>query len=253
MSDPQTPQHGAFPATQWTLIGRAGGEADQEALQELLNRYLPALRVHLISKYRIDAHRIDDLLQGFVCDKMLEKDLLARADKARGKFRSLLRSSLDHYVASSFRYERAQKRSKHRTLHLDAHEGMDIADPDGDTASPGFDAEWARTVLSHALDLMRADCGRIGRNDLWDVFQGRVVGPILRGEPPVPYETLIERFGFRSPTQASNTLITAKRMYARAVKKAVGPYAGDDGETELELRELMQVLMGNDPPSRHTP
>ena len=40
-----------FPATQWSLVGRAGhvtGSRRREALGTLLNRYMPAMRTHLV-------------------------------------------------------------------------------------------------------------------------------------------------------------------------------------------------------------
>ena len=42
----------SFPTTSWTLVGRAVADAAdpaalRQALTELLNRYLPALRAHL--------------------------------------------------------------------------------------------------------------------------------------------------------------------------------------------------------------
>ena len=101
---------------------------------------------------------------------------------------------------------------------------------------------WARSVISEALRQMQAECESSGRTDLWGVFQCRVVGPILEGAPPVDYRELVERFGFQSPTQASNALTTAKRMYARALRSAVGEYARDEHEIESEIEELKGIL-----------
>jgi hypothetical protein len=58
-----------FPVTRWSLIARAGANADsttRQALDELLRRYLPALKTHLVLSRRLDADRADDLLQSFV-------------------------------------------------------------------------------------------------------------------------------------------------------------------------------------------
>ena len=81
-----------------------------------------------------------------------------------------------------------------------------------------------------------------GRQDLWGVFQCRVVGPIMEATPPVDYKQLVERFGFQSPTQASNVLTTAKRMYARALRSAVGQYADGHDAIESEIEELKGIL-----------
>src|ERR1700677_2779450 len=82
-----------FPVTRWSLVVRA---ADTDAgikriaLTELLEKYLPALRSYLRLSKRLDADRADDLLQSFLASKVLDEDLIERADQRRGKFRTFL-------------------------------------------------------------------------------------------------------------------------------------------------------------------
>ena len=76
-----------FPSTQWSLVGRAGqmtGERRREALATVLHRYMPALRAHLVLGRRIPPDRADDLIQGFIADKMIEQNLLSTAEQNRG-------------------------------------------------------------------------------------------------------------------------------------------------------------------------
>src|SRR5882762_2956273 len=73
-----------FPSTQWSLVGRAGhitGTRRREALGTLLRRYMPALRAHLVLAKRISPDHADDLVQGFVTDKMIEQNLLGKAQE----------------------------------------------------------------------------------------------------------------------------------------------------------------------------
>ena len=67
----------------------------REALGVLLRRYVPALRAHLVVQKRVPRDAAADLIQGFVCDKVVEQGLLAGADRCKGKFRSFLRTALD--------------------------------------------------------------------------------------------------------------------------------------------------------------
>ena len=89
---------------------------------------------------------------------------------------------------------------------------------------------------------MQQQCEDAGRADLWGVFQCRLVVPLLKGSQPVSYEQLIEQFGLTSPAQASNILMTAKRMYARALRAVVAEYASDEEDIESELRDLRGIL-----------
>jgi RNA polymerase sigma-70 factor (ECF subfamily) len=114
MSRPSDDPLQPFPATQWSLVDRArqtdeGGR--REAMSDLLVRYLPALRAHLVAERGMPRQRVDDLLQGFVADKIIEQRLLDHAQEGRGKFRSFLLVTLNHYIISEHRSESAAKRS----------------------------------------------------------------------------------------------------------------------------------------------
>ena len=207
-------------------------------------RYLPALRAHLVYKRRVSPDQADDLVQEFVASKILESDLVARADRELGKFRTFLLTAIDRFLLNQIRDERAKKRapSQRRLVGLD-----DWTDCLGveDRPSEVFDVAWARSVLSEALERMRRECEATGRADVWGGFECRVVAPLLEGSDPVDYRQLVERFGFRTPTQAANALTTGKRSYARALRSVVGEYARDEGEIDSEIAQLQQVLAGS--------
>jgi hypothetical protein len=76
------------------------------------------------------------------------------------------------------------------------------------------------------------------------VFEGRIVAPILDGAAVISYESMVERYGYRSPTQASAVLVTGKRMFDRTLREVVGEYASDADEVEEEIRDLFEVLAG---------
>lgn len=233
-----------FPSTRWSLVARAGqqdAEAKREALGQLLVRYLAALQAHLVHRKGLPPEKADDLVQEFITSKILEKDLVARADQRLGKFRTLLLTALDRFVKNQLRDEHAKKRAPDQGAMLTFDDRYDAL-PAGQRPSEAFDVAWARGLIAEALRQMQAECERSGRQDLWGVFQCRVVGPILEATAPVGYEQLVERFDFQSPTQASNALTTAKRMYARALRSAVGQYTDDDRQIDSEIEELKEVL-----------
>ncbi len=235
---------GRFPPTRWSLVARAGFEdpqAKREALQALLPKYLAALEAHVRYRWGAPPDQAEDLVQGFVAHVILEKELIATADRQRGKFRTLLLTAFDRFVSNQFRSRRAKKRCpvSGRVLVLDERLAADgpVADP-----SRAFDVRWAQTVVAEALERMRAECQAGNRMDVWEVFQCRVVGPIMEGAPVPDYREIVRRFGFASPGQASNVLITGKRMYARLLKGVVAQYAGDECNSELEIRGLQATL-----------
>jgi RNA polymerase sigma-70 factor (ECF subfamily) len=237
-----------FPTTSWTLVGRAGSGSDpsgREALERLLTLYLPALRAHLVYRKGLTADAAEDVVQDFVAGKVLERDLIAHADRDLGRFRTFLLTALDRFFLNWIRDQGARKRAADAGSEDLGERAARLAT--ADDASAAFDAAWARSVLSEAIQRMRSQCESSDRKDVWGVFEARTLAPILEGSPAADYTELVARFGFRSPGQASNVLATAKRMYARILKSVVAEYARDAEEVEQEIRDLRAILSS----SRH--
>jgi DNA-directed RNA polymerase specialized sigma24 family protein len=238
------PVDARFPTTHWSLVGRAGRRDDdsrREALSEVLRTYLPAVRAYLTRVRRIPPDRADDVLQAFLTRKVIEEGLLARADPARGRFRAFLIRALDNFYANLVRAEGAKGRRPDRLVSLEsAHDPPTSEDP----PDRAFDVAWARQVLDAAVEGVRAECAASARPDVWGVFEARVLLPALHDVEPVPYADLVARFGFSSPSQASNVLVTANRMFARALRAVVGAYTLAPDEIELEIQDLRQILSG---------
>lgn len=248
MSEEEPTPPRRFVETDWGLVARAvrGGEGKREALGVLLLRYLPALRAYLVERGGLTPDDADELLQEFVASKILQGEVIAYARRDEGKFRTFLLRTLNRFALNRMRDQRAKKRSPEhgRVVSLGDHakllgSGQDPADV--------FHAAWAQEVVREALRRMQVECERSGRADLWAVFKSRVVDPILDGAKPLDYRQLIERFGFRSPSQASNVLITAKRMYARTLRAVLAEYARDQAEVEQEISELSKALSRRGP------
>ena len=236
--------HGFFPSTDWSLVGHAGHQSDRQrplALDELLRQYWPALRAHLVNARRMDPNESDDLLQGFIADKVLEQNLVGRAEPGRGRFRGLLISALDNYVANVWRRRGTHKRTVERAVPLEPQD-QDRRLTSQLAPDDTFDVQWARQLLLEVAARMKAECMESGRGRLWDVFAGRILAPILEGATPLSYQDLVEQYGFVSPAQASNALMTAKRMYARLLRAAVAEYALDDEDIDTEIRDLQRIV-----------
>ena len=233
----------SFPATQWSLVERAqqGDDAGRRiALSSLLQRYWPALRAHLVLGKRLSTDRADDLLQGFVADKIIEQNLLDHAEKARGKFRTFILSTLNHYVISQHRMDTAAKRAPVEGIS-DLGDGAALLEGGHDPAEQ-FNVAWARDLISEALRRMEAECRQFQRPDLWTVFEGRVLGPAFEGREALDYTMLVVQLELKAPLEACRLLAAAKRMFARSLRTVVQEYAGATGDAEAELEDLQRAL-----------
>jgi len=234
----------ALPPTLWTVVARAGDrecETWTAALDALTRLYRPVLVRHLVSRMRISPEQAEDLVQTFLFDKLLEQNVIRLATPQKGRFRSFVLKVFSNFVLSQLREQQAHKR---RPASPDAERLDDLPErPSGEALlSDSFDALWARQVLARTVERMRAECQSKERRVLWGVMEARILGPILNDSPLMPYEVLVARFGLRSPSEASNLLITAKRMFARVLHEVVRETVADDRDVESEIQELKRIL-----------
>jgi DNA-directed RNA polymerase specialized sigma24 family protein len=238
MAEHAKEQRQEFPTTWWSLIGQA--LADETivravALQRLVLRYRPPLRAHLVLHKRLDDDLADDLLQGFITDKILEQYLLRHADADKGKFRALLVRALENYCIDWMRARRVEPLSGLSAV-------LDEAPADSSGGADMFDIAWAQQLLEEVLAAMKADCDANGQADIWGVFEHRLLVPLFEGVEPLGYDEVCARFGFGSPERASNALITAKRKFQRAFDRVAAWYRHDGEQAEDVLRELIDTL-----------
>jgi DNA-directed RNA polymerase specialized sigma24 family protein len=233
-----------FPTTRWSVVLCAGHAAEEQrraALDALLRRYLPALRAHLLIAKVAPPGDVDDLLQGFIADKVVAQDLIAKVRRERGRFRTFVAVALDRYVLDQLRRQRS-------TLRSPAGEATVVPLDDNDPVDPSpsnhraFNIAWAAEVVAEARRRMRAECEASGRDDVWAVFSGRVAEPAIDGAKPTPYSQLARQLTLESEAQAANLLVTGKRAFARAIRSVVADYVVDEGLVDEEMSSLIGGL-----------
>ena len=224
-----------FPRTDWAGLAQAAN-SDEARLDGLIRLYWAPLRIFLVATFPSLKDQAEVLLQEFAEDKILKEGWLRRADRTRGKFRDFLKTSLRHFVLD--RLNSAEVR--HAPVSLDELE-QELPGPS--EPSDEFDLTWIRAVLAETLRQMEADCrdpaaDQPRRSFIWEMFRIRLIDPVLNDAPQTPYEELIERFGLKSPTDASNMLLSAKRMFKLHLAKVIKEYAEQDAATAAEIKAL---------------
>lgn len=211
-------------------------------LSMLLEAYLPGLRVFLIKKHRIDADRVDDILQDFTVDRILERELFLKANREAGHFHSLLLKTLERFLIDRHRHDNARIRSPERIEHR--LEFVEPRDPAPRPESKNIDADWSRMVLRETLarfwSMSQSEAGR--RN--WKTFYYRLLWPLLTGGLPLGYAKIVELCGFETPQDAANALVTAKRLVNRCLRSVIAEYCTDEAEVEVQIAELAKSLAG---------
>jgi DNA-directed RNA polymerase specialized sigma24 family protein len=237
----------AFLSTQWTqlLTPRDDDDGRRALLDDLIQKYWKPIYCCLRRKGH-DNETAKDLVQGFFLEIVFGRDLVAHADRTRGRFRTFLLTALDRYVTDVHRFQTARKRMPAGGL-----EALDTADAenafaatDGATPDAAFEYAWAESLIGQALRDLEADYVEGGKSAHWRLFQARVVRPILDGTPPPSLPEIMAPLGIEDEQQASNMIATAKRRFQSILRRQVRQSVDSDDEVDAEIADLMRVLSG---------
>lgn len=152
-----------FPPTRWTLLQalREGTEEDaKSAMETLCKAYWTPLYI-VARRQGLKEHDAEDSVQGFF-ESVLERETLLKADQSRGKLRSFLLTSFDHYRIGVWRDGTTQKRGGGaQTLSFSASNAaeeryLQIATETADVETL-YNREWARNVLARSLTSLRQE------------------------------------------------------------------------------------------------
>ena len=236
----------AFHTTQWTQILDArtlDPTRQRQTVDAVVGNYWKPVYCYLRRK-GLDNEKAKDLTQGFFLEVVLGRDLVTRADRAKGKFRTFLLTALDRYIVSDHRGQTAMKRAPSEGLvTLENVDSVNIPERAGATTpDQAFAYAWATDLLDAVLAEVKAYFCDGGKTTHWDVFHATVVQPCLEGVNPPPLAQTCERFGLDGKLKACNMAITVKRRFKRVLWAHVRAVVDSDDDVEAEIAELMEIF-----------
>lgn len=231
-----------FEETQWSLILRArdgNSGISREAISRLCNVYWFPIYSYILHK-GYSREQSQDLTQDFFV-LFLEKDFVNSVTQGRGKFRSFLLAATNHFLTDEWRRKQSQKRGGDKTfVSLDFTKGDQLyAEMASDNLSPEkiFDRNWARTVLARALNRLRGEYGRAGKERIFDVLHLVLSEPNAR----LGYEKLAEELEL-SPGATRTAAYRLRKRYAEMLKDEISQTLDDPSNAETELKYLLEAL-----------
>lgn len=239
-----TPAPTAFATTHWSLVARAGhtGLADgQAALEELCRIYWHPLYC-FACRHCPNPQDAADLTQGFFAD-LLARDGMARADAARGRFRTFLLCSFQ-YFCSHVR-ARASARKRGGDCAFVSIEAMEetrtrLSGEITTTDSPErlFDRRWAMHIIDRALVAVRAEYAAVGKAPLFDELQA-----VLKSEDEGQgYPAMAARLNL----QVGNIKVAAfrlRRRLALEIRAEVAKTVANPDDVDDEMRHLLAAIV----------
>ena len=232
----------AFVTTRWSVVLQmrgAGSDQSRQALQHLCRSYWYPL--YWFARRRgVGPHDAEDLIQSFFTH-LLEKEVFARADRERGRFRTFLLTALKNFESNERARNTAQKRGGGQEFvsidELQAQSRYE-QEPSSDLSPERlYDQKWAASLLAHVVETLRAEYAAAGKSALFEELRHLLWG----GRGLTSYDVIAQRLG----TNEGALRVALHRFRARFKERLhdeVAQTVEDPSAVDDELRHLLASL-----------
>jgi len=170
-----------FATTHWSVVLQAGRvESPQagEALERLCRTYWYPLYAYVRRKGH-DPTDAQDLTQEFFA-RLLRGNFLNTVEQRKGRFRSFLVASLEHFLVKEWVRSNRQKRGGGQTIFSLDEEGAEnrytLEPADKLSAQKLYERRWAMTLLDQAMKRLGDECRQTGKTELFQHVKSLLSG-----------------------------------------------------------------------------
>jgi RNA polymerase sigma-70 factor (ECF subfamily) len=226
-------------------VARAKQASDEgrDALRALCAAYYSPVLVFLRRDGR-DPDAARELAHEFF-ERILEGDAIAGADRMHGRFRSYLLGAVKHFLGHRREAEQRLRRGsglKPLSIEMETEDSPALAIADEESLPPdaAFDRQWALTVLTRALRLLRQECEKAGCAELFHQLQPWLTGEAGHGD----LAALAARLGMNMNSLKS-AVRRLKQRFRALVKTEIGSTLEDGASVDDEMNALFAALRGH--------
>jgi DNA-directed RNA polymerase specialized sigma24 family protein len=231
-----------FATTHWSVVVEAGQNNSPrafEAMTQLCRTYWYPLYAYVRRK-GYPALDAQDLTQEFFA-RLLARNYVTAADRQKGKFRSFLLGTFEHFLAKEWRRAHAQKRGGGQSAfsldEMDA-ENRYLLEPAHElTPAKIFDRRWATTLLERAMMRLGEECRADQKGDLFEK-----VKPLLSGDSAdVSYAEMALSLN-KSEGAFKVAVHRLRQQYGELVRAEIAQTVASPAEVDQELHYLLAAL-----------
>ena len=231
-----------FTTTHWSVVLSAREPALPQAIQALETLFLTywyPLYAYVRGR-GYAAQDAQDLTQEFLAG-MLTANGLASVDRRKGRFRSFLLASLNHFLANERDRAHAAKRGGcAKMLSLDdqrAETRYALEASSNLTPERIYERQWALTLLERALGRLRDEFTTDGKGRQFDCLKDF----LYCEERERSYGEVGSALGLK-PSAVASAVYRLRQRFRKLVREEVAQTVSSPGELEDELRWLFAVL-----------
>lgn len=237
-------QQPGFVTTLWSVVlvaGRSDTTRAQNALAKLCQSYWHPLYAY-VRRRGHSPEDAADLTQGFFAH-LLEHKAVATASPDKGRFRSFLLASLNHFLSDEWDKARAQKRGAGKLISFDTKSAETwLSQQPAATLTPeqAFERRWAITLLEQVYQKLEAEYRQQGKGDLFDALRTTLAGP----GNSAPYAELASRLNMNTGT-VKVAVHRLRQRYRALLRETIAETVASEEEVDEELRHLLRTLAGS--------
>ncbi|MHC1767954.1 MAG: RNA polymerase sigma factor [Verrucomicrobiia bacterium] len=231
-----------FPLTHWSVVlgaGHGSSPGAQAALEQLCRNYWYPLYAFLRRSGHNEADA-QDLIQSFF-ESLIEREWVAAADPAKGRFRSFLLICLKRFVSVQAQKAHAQKRGGRAAVisldDQDAAERYKLESVEDLAPEVVFDRRWALTLLEQAWDRLQAECETSGKQALFVHLKAAQ----SEESQTQSQQRLAATLGM-TESALKSALFRLRTRYREILREAVAQTVSDPREVDDEIRYLLKVV-----------
>jgi RNA polymerase sigma factor (sigma-70 family) len=231
-----------FATTHWSVVLAAANEKTSqaaEALEQLCLTYWGPLYVYA-RRRGYGPEDSQDLTQGFLAD-FLNHGAFDKADPARGRFRTFLLKSFQHFLADDWKKTHRIKRGGgNPPISLDAQTAEErycLKGAETTTPERAYERRWALTLLEEVLAGMRRDYAQAGKSQQFAVLQEFLWG--------TDESTSYARVAAELQLTEGAARVAVHRLrvqYRQRLRAQVAQIVSEPNQIDEELRYLIEVM-----------
>ena len=240
--DQQTPPGQEFLTTHWSIVlaaGLGGSPSAAAAMQQLCCAYWFPIYAH-VRRLGRDAHDAQDLTQEFFA-MLLQRNDLARLGRERGRFRSFLLASVEHFMANQRKKAARLKRGGGRiiiSIDPSSAEERYGREPSHDsTPEKLFERTWAMTLLGQIIDELREEARRANKLCLFESLK-----VFLTGKDDGPTYAKVGAQHDMTEAAVKMAVSRLRRRYRDILRAQIARTVATADEIDEEIRHLFIAL-----------
>jgi len=206
-----------FPSSIWTVI--LSVKDDPERVKDLVVRRYRDPVYEFLRMKGLSHEDAEDVTQD-VFIQICREEFLQKADRDKGKFRTLVLAVTRNLLAFFHRFQMAERRDRRRKVALGELDLPSDPPPDGD-----FDQLWVKNLMAQALERLKDD---------------PMVMALRQQLDGLSYQEIATRMG-RQVHDVTNFIHRGKARLRAEIERMIAEYSSKD-DVPAEVAHLMKLV-----------